>query len=83
MTENFTEQTWQMVCTVADIKGWHIETTWDAGETEPGAVKLLERNWNAFVAGGHKVKARRPSRKIRKLNGPAKDWHSEDEDESQ
>jgi hypothetical protein len=38
--------TWEMVQTIARVKGWSIE---DGTE---GVVSRLERNWDEFVRGG-------------------------------
>lgn len=50
--------TWNMLQTVADVKGWRIEDAWDdsyaaAPEAEWGAVRRLEENWKLFERGGH------------------------------
>ncbi|TFK77437.1 Metallo-dependent hydrolase [Pluteus cervinus] len=50
-----TERTWDMIRTVADIKGWSVEETW-ADEIEPdkwGAVRRIEANWITFSGVSH------------------------------
>lgn len=48
-----TEQTWIMLQTIADVKGWSIEDTWiDNLEKEKwGTVRKLEENWQRFLRG--------------------------------
>ncbi|KAH8120031.1 TatD DNase family Scn1 [Phellopilus nigrolimitatus] len=36
-----TKRTWDMLCTVAEVRGWHIEEEWDD-----------KHNWKVFVRGG-------------------------------
>ncbi|KAJ3763123.1 hypothetical protein EV360DRAFT_34176 [Lentinula raphanica] len=50
-----TEQTWDMVRTVADIKGWSIETEWNSEDdsSQRGVVRRLEENWVRFKSGNH------------------------------
>ncbi|KAH7923253.1 Metallo-dependent hydrolase [Leucogyrophana mollusca] len=50
-----TERTWAMLLTVAEIKGWEVETTWrdDLEEHQWGAVRRLEHNWRVFEKGNH------------------------------
>ncbi|GLB35823.1 putative DNase family Scn1 [Lyophyllum shimeji] len=47
------EQTWDMIKTVADVRGWPLETEWIDGleEKDWGTVRRLEKNWHAFKAG--------------------------------
>lgn len=49
------ERTWEMVLTVAEKKGWAIETTWieDLRVEDWGAVRRLKRNWQEFQEGNH------------------------------
>lgn len=49
-----------MITTIADVKGWHIETQWNPALTEAnwGTIRRLEENWNAFSRGGHLDKRR-------------------------
>ena len=83
-------QTFQMLKTVSEIKGWPIEQEWvddedpasidtrpRIPENEWGAVRRLEANWKAFVTGGH-----RPEKKVlSKFKRFQKDWVSDDEAE--
>ena len=52
-----TRQTWNMIRTIAEVKGWPIEEAWDV-EPGPkdswGVVRRLENNWSAFQQGSHK-----------------------------
>jgi len=45
-----------MVLTIAEVKGWQVEDTWEdeVEETEWGVVRRLEDNWKAFKTG-HRV----------------------------
>ena len=54
-----TEQTWIMLQTIADVKGWSIEDTWiDNLEKEKwGTVRKLEENWQRFRGRSDKVSA--------------------------
>ncbi|KAJ4478002.1 hypothetical protein C8R41DRAFT_897140 [Lentinula lateritia] len=54
-----TEQTWGMIRTTADVKGWTIETEWNENESDSskwGVVRRLEENWLRFKAGHHSAK---------------------------
>lgn len=53
--EQCAERTWEMVLTVANIKGWVVETTWkkDSRAEDWGAVRRLRRNWQEFQEGNH------------------------------
>ncbi|KAI6161470.1 hypothetical protein EDD17DRAFT_1697901 [Pisolithus thermaeus] len=54
--EECTKRTWDMVLTVAEVKGWSVETTWvddDIGEEEWGVVRHLKNNWDEFQLGNH------------------------------
>lgn len=44
------ERTWDMIQSIAAVKGWHIEEEWmdNLEETDWGAVRKLEENWCAF-----------------------------------
>ncbi|KAI0964243.1 hypothetical protein AcW1_001106 [Taiwanofungus camphoratus] len=51
--------TWDMLHTVAEVKGWRVESSGEeveasAESAEWGAVRRLEENWKAFERGGHK-----------------------------
>ena len=68
-----TERTWEMIITIADVKGWHVEKEWNPDITEEhwGAIRRLEENWNAFSRGGHihkrrELDAKKRNRKDRK-----------------
>jgi len=45
-----TERTWDMVQSVAAIKGWHTEEKWmdNLEECDWGVVRKLEENWFTF-----------------------------------
>lgn len=54
--EECTKRTWDMVLTVAEVKGWSVETTWvddDTREEEWGVVRHLKNNWDEFQLGNH------------------------------
>ncbi|KAI6047873.1 hypothetical protein EDC04DRAFT_30655 [Pisolithus marmoratus] len=54
--EECTKRTWDMVLTVAEVKGWSVEATWvdhDIREEEWGVVRRLENNWHEFRLGNH------------------------------
>lgn len=53
--EQCAERTWEMVLTVAEIKGWAVETTWieDLRVEDWGIVRRLKRNWQEFQKGNH------------------------------
>lgn len=68
-----TERTWEMITTIGDVKGWHIEKEWDSTATEEhwGTIRRLEENWRAFSQGGHvdkrrELDAKKRNRKDRK-----------------
>ncbi|TFK41833.1 hypothetical protein BDQ12DRAFT_677235 [Crucibulum laeve] len=47
--EMVTGKTWEILCTIADIKGWPIEEDWEeVGTAAMGAVHRLEKNWQRF-----------------------------------
>ncbi|OCH89561.1 TatD DNase family Scn1 [Obba rivulosa] len=62
--------TWDMLLTVAEVKGWRVEEVWDEGTAgndaaQWGAVRRLEENWNAFVRGNHEpVKKKRDRKRL-------------------
>ncbi|KAG8939927.1 hypothetical protein FRC04_005807 [Tulasnella sp. 424] len=81
---NSTPYTGGMVCSIARLKGWSIETeSWnDDGGLEDGrwgAVRRLERTWRRFIGPvlGLALDAPRASRKTRHLNDPAHKWGGE------
>ena len=49
------DRTLDMLRTVAEIKGWQVESHWeeDLEESQWGAVRRLERNFENFRQGGH------------------------------
>ncbi|KAL4070703.1 hypothetical protein J3A83DRAFT_4372885 [Scleroderma citrinum] len=50
--EECTQRTWDMVRTVAEIKGWSVEAIWtNVKEEEWGVVRRLENNWYQFRVG--------------------------------
>ncbi|KAL5534081.1 hypothetical protein ACEPAG_542 [Sanghuangporus baumii] len=53
-----TKRTWDMVLTIAEVKGWNVEEQWEdtLDENEWGVVRRLEHNFQNFVKGGHKPK---------------------------
>ncbi len=67
-----TQQTWDMVLTVADVKGWTVETEWNGERdiTEWGAVRRLEDNWLRFKAGTHSAKN---GQTAKRKQGPKRD----------
>lgn len=60
-----------MLCTVAEVRGWDVEQSWEADppENQWGAVRKLERNWKSFVKGGHvPVEKAKESKRAQKMN---------------
>ncbi|KAA1468088.1 TatD DNase family Scn1 [Dentipellis sp. KUC8613] len=58
------KMTWDMICTIAEAKGWRIEDKWDYPDDDGdklqeihksdwGVVKRLEMNWRKFIRGKH------------------------------
>jgi len=48
-----TGSTWEILLLIAEVKGWRVEETWeDKPQSEPGAVRRIEQNWQAFRSGG-------------------------------
>lgn len=72
-----TDQTCQMLSTIAEVKGWHIETSWedDLPVDEWGAVRKLEENWKTFQRGGHPPIRKKDRRKLL-----LEYWESDEED---
>ena len=70
--------TWNMLRTVADVRGWHVEDAWDPDipAAEWGAVRRLEENWKAFERGGHKPYVRRKLRRDRAIE----EWEANNEE---
>jgi hypothetical protein len=55
--------------TMARIRGWQLETTWETDEPPKekwGVVRRLERNWNRFTSGNHPEVVLLKSRRLRK-----------------
>ena len=83
--------TWHMLRTVAAVKGWRVEDTWDYSDEDAGedaigngdhpgrwgAVRRLEANWRAFVRGDHKPRVRRKERRDRAIE----EWEAGEESE--
>lgn len=48
-----TERTWDMIQSIAAVKGWDVEEEWtdNLEERKWGAVRRLEENWFAFSGG--------------------------------
>ncbi|OJT04445.1 Cut9-interacting protein scn1 [Trametes pubescens] len=69
--------TWNMLRTVADVKGWRIEDAWDdsAPEAEWGAVRRLEENWKLFERGGHVERLNTRRRRDRAIE----EWEASEE----
>ncbi|KAI0756466.1 hypothetical protein C8Q80DRAFT_32857 [Daedaleopsis nitida] len=62
--------TWNMLRTVAAVKGWPVEDRWDANadpSSEWGAVRRLEENWKTFERGNHKPYVKRRERRDRAI----------------
>ncbi|KIK70620.1 hypothetical protein GYMLUDRAFT_149638 [Collybiopsis luxurians FD-317 M1] len=59
-------QTWDIVQTIAQVKGWTVETEWNEEEdpSKFGVVRRLEENWLRFKAGNHRPNknVKQPSR---------------------
>ncbi len=70
--------TWNMLRTVADVKGWRVEDVWDAEvpEGDWGAVRRLEENWKAFERGCHKPYVTRKLRRERAIE----EWEANNEE---
>ncbi|KAG8902936.1 hypothetical protein FRB99_003930, partial [Tulasnella sp. 403] len=87
--EGCTPYTWEMVSTIARIKGWPIESeAWveDDGtpESEWGAVRRLQANFRRFIGPGLGILdgADKQSRKAQRLNDPGRKWRGTWESES-
>ncbi|KAH9837257.1 TatD DNase family Scn1 [Rhodofomes roseus] len=50
---------WDMVCRIADARGWPVERSAEDLDGEDGVVQKLEENWRRFVEGGHKPRTRK------------------------
>jgi len=91
-----TQRTWDMVCVIAEARGWHVESVWnypdanDGGRSQKeghnkdwGVVKRLEMNWEAFQSGGlGEMPLDKESRKARRLNERQRRYVAGDESES-
>lgn len=71
-----TSQTLNMLQTVAEVKGWTVEKTWESNlaRDQWGAVRRLEENWKTFEKGGHE-----PVRKKDKRRLLLEDWESDED----
>ncbi|PSR71090.1 hypothetical protein PHLCEN_2v13059 [Hermanssonia centrifuga] len=60
-----TGQTWDMLQTIAEVKGWTVEESWvlEQDAAKWGAVRRLEENWKVFQAGRHQPQKRKDRRK--------------------
>ncbi|KAH7886043.1 hypothetical protein F5I97DRAFT_1195195 [Phlebopus sp. FC_14] len=54
--EGCTARTWDILLTIAEIRGWPVESTWEdvPREEDWGAVRRLEKNWKEFCDGHHR-----------------------------
>ncbi|KAI9056986.1 TatD DNase family Scn1 [Trametes sanguinea] len=62
--------TWHMLRTVAEVKGWRVEDSWDEeleSEEAWGAVRRLEENWRSFVKGEHQERTKRREKRDRAI----------------
>jgi len=52
--------TWDMLSTIAKVRQWRLESTWEneANEGGRGAVHEIEANWKAFARGCHMPETR-------------------------
>ncbi|TFY54104.1 hypothetical protein EVG20_g9847 [Dentipellis fragilis] len=77
--------TWDMIRTIAEVKGWCIEDRWDypdddADEIEEahkpdwGVVKRLEVNWRRFVRGKHDEAIKKSSKEKRAEYAKSSKW---------
>ena len=59
-------QTCDMLATIAEVRGWPIEQSWedDCPEEKYGVVRRLERNWQRFERGGHAPMRKEDRRKL-------------------
>jgi hypothetical protein len=80
------QMTWDMLGIVADIKGWRVEQSVEdviQEDGEPGAVRRLMLNWEAFLRGGHQPFPPKGSNKVQKRNKfphAEEDWDDNDND---
>lgn len=78
--------TWEMLEIVAKIKGWRVEQSAEdviREDSEPGAVRRLMVNWEAFLKGGHQPSPPKDSNKVRKRDKfphAEEDWESNEGD---
>jgi len=80
------QMTWDMLGIVANIRGWRVEKSAEdviREDGEPGAVRRLMLNWDAFLKGGHQRPQlpRKDSNKVRKRNRfphAEEDWDDDD-----
>jgi len=80
-------ETWAMVETIAEVRGWKIERSWDEygnseldeeNEESWGVVRRLEMNWRRFLKGGHAPKVK--SNKKQRADYSYQDWPDSEED---
>ncbi|KAK2461422.1 hypothetical protein APHAL10511_005885 [Amanita phalloides] len=59
--EMTTAMTWEILLTVAEVKGWQVEKEWDQipESDRVGAVKQLEENWRKFKRGNHPIRVKK------------------------
>ncbi|KAH7101225.1 TatD DNase family Scn1 [Auriculariales sp. MPI-PUGE-AT-0066] len=53
--ESCEQRTWDMLVLAARIKGWRVETEWEASVAEgerPGAARIVADNWKRFMRVG-------------------------------
>ena len=69
-------QTCDMLTTIAEVKGWPIEQSWDADipEAQWGVVRRLESNWLRFERANHAPIRKKDRRKLL-----LEDWESDEE----
>lgn len=80
--QHCTRQTWSIIETISDIRGWPLENTWDPIEPPAkdwGVVRRLERNWKRFLQGKHSPIPPHKSRRERKQQEHYPSDESEDE----
>lgn len=66
-----TSQTWEMLLTIAEVKGWSVEESWEddppADRSNWGTVRRLEENWKSFERGAHVPAQKKPSKRQMQL----------------
>ncbi|KAG8776710.1 hypothetical protein FRC12_000776 [Ceratobasidium sp. 428] len=85
-----TQRTWDILCLIAQERGWQIENEWNYPEDASvegkhdeswGAVKRVEANWRAFRKGGKGVLPEKESKKEKRLNDLQRRFAPTDEDD--